>query len=690
MPKSKPKKARSVETRFSELISRESIFPLVLLLICFLAFGLLFRSLGFYWDDWTNIFVRKSSGIPGLIDFYQYDRPFSVWLHVLTGSLTGLNPNLWQALFLGIRWLAAIAMWAVLGQIWPKQSYLPVAAALLFAIYPTFIQQPIAVTYSPIFLDFALYFLSIWAMLRAVRDSRNYWRWTLLAIVAAALHLVSFEYFSGLEFARPIFLYLVLRKRSSPFLQNAKEAIKHWIPYLLLLLAFVIWRIFFLTVIDDPNQATLFASLIKDPFATVVNSVQNVFRYLVHILFTGWYPSFQPDLVNFSDRVLLTSGLVVLVTIAICTAYLFYLDKRSKRNKVPPNDADAENAIVFGLLAVCCGMLPVLATERDLFSGLFSDRFTIPALFGAALFWAGFAQLSLKDALHRSLLIGVLVGLAVGVHIRTSNVYRRDWEKQSRIYWQMVWRAGKLEANTPIIATGALSGYVNEFSASAAINVLYESPIQNGNIEYWFFDLYDDFRANLEDLPNGITISGSHRNLNFSGSSSDAIYMHYSSNAQCVWFLNPSDVDNVQVPEDMRNQIQQSDLNPVNPGIQDDYRPDPFTFGPEPEHTWCYYFQKIDLAKEREDWERVLGLWVEAQEQDFGPNNQFEMMPVINAHIEMQQIETALDLSLDVYRRQPDTQQMLCTIWDDWKNSGEATPELLDQGENLFERLACQ
>jgi hypothetical protein len=64
------------------------------------------------------------------------------------------------------------------------------------------------------------------------------------------------------------------------------------------------------------------------------------------------------------------------------------------------------------------------------------------------------------------------------------------------------------------------------------------------------------------------------------------------------------------------------------------------------------------------------------------------LMPVINAYIELEQIEPAMDLSLEVYRRQPDTQQMLCTIWGEWQNS-DATPELLEHGENLFERLAC-
>lgn len=690
MSKSKSIKLQTIGNRFSELISRESNFPIILLFVCFLAFGLLFASLGFYWDDWTIIFVKKSGGLPGLVDFYQYDRPVSVWIHALSGYLLGANPALWHLYFVIVRWLTALAMWAALKHVWPKQKAGLVTAALLFAVYPTFLQQPIAVTYSALFIDFAIFFVSIWAMLKAINDPKRYWAWTALALFLCVVHLTSEEYFSGLELTRPIFLFLILGKKAKPFSQEVKRVARHWVPYLIVLFGFVIWRMFFLTVLEDPNQITLFSSLANNPVATLVATTQNALRYFLHVVVTGWYAALQPDLINFSDRGLLFSLLVAVTVGLLSFVALINWGKRKSKTERIPSAGWPKQALSVGVLVVMCGMLPVLATERDLFSGLYADRLTIPAMFGAALIWVGMAHLTIKDVVHRSIVIAVLIGLAAGLHVRTANTFRRDWEKQSRIYWQTIWRTGKLEANTPIISTGALSGYVSEYAASAAINMLYRSPLQNGQVDYWYFDLYDDFPETLEDLPSGIPVSAFHRGLRFNGSSSDAIYMHYSSNAQCVWFLNADDVDNLQVPEDMRNQIEQSDTTPVNPGLQDDYLPDPATFGSEPEHTWCYYFQKIDLAREREEWGEVLDLWLEAQENDFGPNNQFEMMPVISAHIELQQIETALDLSLDVYRRQPDTQQMLCTIWDEWKNSGGTTPELLDLGKNLFERLACQ
>ena len=52
-------------------------FPLALLALLVLSFGLLIPWLGFYWDDWPAIMVARLQGIGGYWAFYQIDRPFS-------------------------------------------------------------------------------------------------------------------------------------------------------------------------------------------------------------------------------------------------------------------------------------------------------------------------------------------------------------------------------------------------------------------------------------------------------------------------------------------------------------------------------------------------------------------------------------------------------------------------------------
>ena len=59
--------------------------------------------------------------------------------------------------------------------------------------------------------------------------------------------------------------------------------------------------------------------------------------------------------------------------------------------------------------------------------------------------------------------------------------------------------------------------------------------------------------------------------------------------------------------------------------------PPEYLFGPEPEHDWCYYFQKADLARQAGDWEAVLRFYEEAKSLELTPNDQIELMPFLQA-----------------------------------------------------------
>ena len=49
--------------------------------------------------------------------------------------------------------------------------------------------------------------------------------------------------------------------------------------------------------------------------------------------------------------------------------------------------------------------------------------------------------------------------------------------------------------------------------------------------------------------------------------------------------------------------------------------PPPEIFGTEPEHDWCYAYQKAALAKQIGDWETVVALGNEAAAQGIAPDS---------------------------------------------------------------------
>lgn len=593
--------------------------------------------------------------------FYLYDRPFFILPYLITIPLLGSAPQTWQLFALLLQFCVALTVWLLLRQVWPHRKLLAEQAALLFLVYPTFTQQSLSVTYVPHFLAYIMLFLSLWFTAKALRDPKNYLLFTTLALATGILNIFTLEYFTGLELIRFFIIFYILRRQALPLASSWQKAFKHWLPYLLVFILFVVWRVFIAHIPEDPNQLSLLSSFLASPVSTSVTFVQDVVRTFIHILVSTWQTTFNPELVIFTDLSLLFSWGVAILAGISAAAYLLFADGANQKHGDDKKEDWGPQAVGFGALAVFLSMLPVHLIQKDLFSGLFSDRLTLPAMFGAAIFWVGIGKLALKSGAHRAILISILVGLAVGTQLRISHAYTLDWQKQLRAYWQLYWRSGSIESNTPIVFSGALSGYVSEYSASAAINTLYNSPIDAGRVNYWVFDFFDDFDG-TQDFASLTPASARLRNLFFQGPLNTAVFVHHSQ-SQCLWVLNTDHLYNPDVPSSFREIGSSGDLSALASPDEQGILPDRRVFGDEPLHDWCYFYQKMDQAKQGSDWARILALWAEATQQGFTPNNQFELVPVLAALQNTSRWSEALDLSRAMLSRQLNIRSVLCSYW---------------------------
>ena len=62
-------------------------------------------------------------------------------------------------------------------------------------------------------------------------------------------------------------------------------------------------------------------------------------------------------------------------------------------------------------------------------------------------------------------------------------------------------------------------------------------------------------------------------------------------------------------------------------------------FGPEPDHDWCYYYEKASLARQQEKWEEVIRLGNEALQNGFSPQDDIEWMPFLQAYARAGDVE---------------------------------------------------
>jgi hypothetical protein len=85
-------------------------------------------------------------------------------------------------------------------------------------------------------------------------------------------------------------------------------------------------------------------------------------------------------------------------------------------------------------------------------------------------------------------------------------------------------------------------------------------------------------------------------------------------------------------------------------------------FGEEPPHRWCYYFQKAELARQREDWPRVAALGDEARERGYAPTDRTEWLPFIEGYLYVGRYEQARDLASHLITRVPESLSVFCAM----------------------------
>ena len=75
-------------------------------------------------------------------------------------------------------------------------------------------------------------------------------------------------------------------------------------------------------------------------------------------------------------------------------------------------------------------------------------------------------------------------------------------------------------------------------------------------------------------------------------------------------------------------------------------------FGPEPEHNWCYYYQKISLAVQRGDWEAAAAYAEQASAAGFEPYNRSEWIPVFETYLALGSVDDASKLANQIRKDQ--------------------------------------
>ncbi len=664
-------------------------------LISFLIIGInylpLVTKLGYFLDDWPQLYSWIVRGAEGTKSYWIADsRWFTWWIHYVLFPILGAKPVFWHLIMFGLRWITSILCWSVFSKIWSDHKFEITVASLLFGIYPLFAQQSISITFSSHFVCFTLFLTSLLLMVLSYRHKRWFIPLTLIGVLIDLLNLISYEYYLGLEFLRPIILFVLVNRQSIAKKQKISQVILRWLPWFVADFGYLIWRGFLINV-PTLRSPILFENLKTAPFQAIIDLVQVAIKDFVQIVFYIWTNAFKPEYFDFSLPINLYAwGIAIMV---------FVLSILVFRTMVNREQIDFENSkkwqagfVLFGTVAVLFGAAPGWSLGRSVSdpTGIWNDRFGIASMIGASIIIVGLVISLIKSKGNLSLaFLALFFAFATGINFRNMNDYRWSTIYQTRFYNQLVWRAPSIEANTAFLADKELFPKMGAYPTSYALNTIYNAKNNYPYVDYWFYTISHYFKNNFFELDQGIELNTDKWYTKFSTLSTDSlvIYWDYQS-PSCLWMLDQNDRNNPFVSDVTREVLGASNLSRIADQQTDGYPPEDI-FGEELGHGWCYYFEKADLAKQLQQWEKITVLYDETVNKGYNTNFGPELTPFIFGYAMTGDYSKALELTRQANTMAEKMSPYLCDQWQAIYDLSEPSELLEEAYQGLLSDLHC-
>jgi len=655
---------------------RNLTLALGLLIVSGLSYGLLANKMGFFLDDWYIIGTYRAFGVSRFIEYFQGDRPllsyvYLIFMPIFKDSIFG-----WQIFALIAKWLSALALWWLLNLTMPLRRFFNYAVALIFAIFPGFQFHNYVIMYSQTYVLFVVYLLSFVFMVKAIQSPKRYILYILLAVICQFIGLVPMEYFYGLEFARPVLLFLLIPPAS--FWKRLRLTLKTYWPYAWVFFGFTFFRIF--NANNFGYKIGLLEQLKSAPKDTILNLLVNTSQTLFETCLKVWYQAGRILMFEFGRNAFLLSVLSAIL--------LFIFLLIIKLHKTDLKKPISGYFIFFGLFLILAAMAPFIAAGFKITLEFPSNRFMLPLSIGASIFSVSLIDWSLRTEKQKLFLLSILACLSIGSNFLVAQEYANAWQAQTNFFSQLVWRAPQLKPNTALLTpVFPFSQYFSGLSLTAPLNAIY-APDHRGNpLPYYIIQTASDERTPNMDFSVNKPLEASGRSLTFKGNTSETIALYMPSHG-CLQVLSP-DLNPAAFAEDRYAEnwseiIPLSNLTRIEATTTEPAQLPAKYFGKVSTDNWCYYFQKAESANQQSNWAETTRLWEEVEKKGLKPDSPADYLPFIKAILMAGNPTAALEISTSLNDLDSFTRTNLCQIWSTQK------PEIIKSISGPWHLWQCE
>lgn len=618
----------------------------MLLLLGMLAYTPLMHKFGFYRDDWYMLWVGRAFGSQAIIDLFTFDRPLVGYIYSGSYSLAGENPLHWQIYSLSIRTIGALGFLWLLRRLWPKHEIETTTAAILFFIYPGFLQWANANTKSNHLTTYTLAIISICLTVAALQSKKTPWKvlFTLGALATGVSYWFLYEYMIGMEGMRLAIILLLIWRES---VNNTKailfETFNKWLPYLIFISLHIAWRLFFFeSGRGGTNVQVALSAYQSGPLRTIVKRSFVFVLDIYEAVISAWVVPLNAITFHLEPTDLLFSGLLGLLGSGAFITY-FYLasNQESEVTKNQEGNNELLQLAFLGGVTVLFTLLPVVAVGRDIRWDSGFDKYTLHTSAGVAMLLVGAISFLIKSRL-KVLPFALLIGVAIASQYGNSVAWAEFWEDQRELWWQLSWRAPQLKEGTVLLVETPGQRFYEDYEVWGPGNLIY-AP--SGDSLRIYSEVFSP--DTLEKIRVGTTETKGLRDfLEFSRNFHQSLILSRPERTSCWHILDGNDP---VFPQETSGMLYATvRLSRVDQIVVDHPQSNPpaHIFGTEPDHDWCFFFQKASLEAQRGEWGNVAQLADQALAAGFKPIDRSEWLPFLKGLVMVDRNDDAEEMAL--------------------------------------------
>jgi hypothetical protein len=660
---------------------------LVLVAIAGITYLPLVSKLGYINDDWYLMYDGYVGGADFFHEVYSIDRPLRGYLMQAAFSLFRMDPLYYHLSAFVFRVLSAIGLLWLCNQLWKTRKTYNLLATLLFLIYPGFLSQVNPIDYQSQIFSLACGMFSVALTIKAIHSDKPAERvgYAVLSIALAWIYLGLVDYFLGFEALRLIAVGVVFwRDHEKPVLARLRSALWAFAPFLLGAGGFLVWRLF---LFETERRATDVSVQLSALFSSPLTGlwwlnylIQDVFKVLI----TAWAVPLNAFAFSLRLRDMFLGFALAIAAVVVVILVLHQGGENEEGTGSGERSSEMREQVWIAMVTIIAGLIPVIIVNRHVILPEYS-RYALASSVGVAILLSViFEKISVPSL--RTAVVSFFVAIAVLTHYGNAWRVAIETDATRNFWWQAAWRAPQIKEGATLIASYPGGSLSEDYFVWGPANLIYYPGKQNATP----LEIKLPAAILTSDVVLGITTNGGmetplRRGNYLERDFGNVLVMIQSTPNGCVRFIN-GDMPELSPADDYRlfltaphsklDNVITEGKSPIPPAL---------VFGKEPERSWCYYYQKADLARQRGEWDTIPVLLKEALDKGYYPDDSLEWMPFLQAHAVQGDVEK-MRATLKLIAADRFLRLQACEIMMDFKGRETLTTEV----EQFIQDKICE